>query len=296
MFFPKEIFGLAVQTIRKNSNEFPTLLFEIPDCPELLYTVGKNLFKEERCIAVIGTRNMTAYGSFVTEKFVSDLVTYYDACIVSGLALGIDGAAHAAALKARGKTIAVIASGLDCAGPQENIPILKNILNQGGMACSEYALGVPSEKFRFRQRNRIIAGMCEAVLVTEAGQRSGTFITAGCAAEYGRSVFAVPGPITNPQSEGTKYLVNIGATLVSSADDLAELLGWKKVFEKETDVLKRKIGVEKQLFELLCEFGMLDFQEFFSRSNLPISIFSQTITLMELHGTIRREFGRYRPA
>ncbi len=213
---------------------YPALLKPLSDKPKQLFYKGTSLSELGQCIAVIGTRTMTSYGQYVTDYFVRDLIAA-GFTIVSGLALGVDGAAHRAALKYGGKTVAVLAHGLDHISPADHTQLAQEIIQSGGTLISEHPSGKPALKYSFRQRNRIIAGLSLGVLVIEAGVRSGTQITARFAADYGRPVFAVPGPITNQYSEGTKMFVNNGAKLVTSIGDIIEELFPQLPLYKETD-------------------------------------------------------------
>ena len=213
----------SILRISPHQESYPALLKPLSDKPKQLFYIGTSPSELGQCIAVIGTRTMTSYGQYVTDYFVRDLIAA-GFTIVSGLALGVDGAAHRAALKYGGKTVAVLAHGLDHISPTDHTQLAQEIIQSGGTLISEHPSGKPALKYSFRQRNRIIAGISLGVLIIEAGVRSGTQITARFAADYGRPVFAVPGPITNQYSEGTKMFVNNGAKLVTSIGDIMEEL------------------------------------------------------------------------
>jgi len=197
---------------------YPSRLRKIPDPPAKLYLKGSDLSLFNRpSIAVIGSRKNNDYGRNVTQKLVRELVENGFA-IISGMARGIDTIAHEAALEAGGKTIAVLGSGIDVIYPRENGELYQMIQ----LVISEFPPGTKPLKENFPQRNRIVAGLANGVLVIEAAKRSGTLITARQAAEQGKDVFAVPGPITSPLSEGTAWLIKQGAKLVYSVNDILE--------------------------------------------------------------------------
>lgn len=204
--------------------KYPRLLKEIPDPPKILYVRGVgSKINLEKTIAVVGTRNITAYGMQMTKKIVTGLVRQ-GFTIVSGLAYGVDAVAHEAALDAGGKTIAVLGCGIDIIAPKANTEIYWRIAKGGGAIVSEMPLGVLPDKKRFVTRNRIISGLSLGVVVIEGAQKSGTLITARYAAEQGREVFAVPGPVTSVYSAASSYLLKNGAKLVESASDIIEEL------------------------------------------------------------------------
>jgi DNA processing protein len=200
---------------------YPVLLKEIPDPPPFLYVSG-DLAADQRNIAVVGSRNATAYGISATQKLCADL-TAFDLTIVSGMALGIDTAAHQGALAGKGKTVAVLGSGFNRIYPAENRKLFKRISEKGAV-ISEFALDIAPEAHNFPIRNRIISGMSMGTIVVEASRKSGSLITARLAAEQNREVFAVPGSIHSFKSTGTHTLIKQGAKLVENAQDVIEEL------------------------------------------------------------------------
>jgi len=207
---------------------YPPRLSQIDSPPSFLYCRSglnkkeiKKLFSMP-AIAVVGSRKMDSYGEMITEKFVAELVGE-GVVIISGMAAGIDGVAHRITIKNKGKTIAVLGSGIDIVYPQENKDIY-DILSEGksGAVISEFPLGTKPEAENFPQRNRIVAGLADAVLVVEAARKSGSLITARLAVEQGKDVFVIPGPVTSPLSLGTTWLIRQGATPVSSVKDILE--------------------------------------------------------------------------
>jgi len=200
---------------------YPPLLREIPDPPPYLYVYG-NLDGSPKNIAVVGSRNATDYGISTTQRLCADLSTF-GITIISGMALGIDTAAHQGALAGRGKTIAVLGSGLDKIYPSENLNLF-NRISERGAVISEFALNTAPEAHNFPIRNRIISGMSLGTVVVEATKKSGSLITARLAAEQNREVFAVPGSIQSFKSTGTHKLIKQGAKLIENAQDVLEEL------------------------------------------------------------------------
>lgn len=211
-----------VKIIKIADKIYPESLKNIPDPPKVLYCLG-NLEVLRKNIAVVGTRQITKYGQFVTAKLVKELVEN-NITIVSGMALGVDGVAHRTALENGGKTVAVLGAGVDVIYPREHKDLYNSILESGNLLISEVPPGTLVERKLFPARNRIISGLSEAVLITEAAIDSGSLITARMALEQGKEVLAVPGPITSKYSEGTNYLLKQGAKLVTSVEDILETL------------------------------------------------------------------------
>jgi DNA processing protein len=199
---------------------YPENLREIPDPPPVLFVRGCILPKDRSAIAVIGSRKASAYGITVCRRLVQELVVR-GFNIVSGMARGVDAAAHWAALDGQGRTIAVLGTGVDIIYPKGNRPVFERILEQGALV-SEFLPGTQPYAQNFPRRNRIISGMALGVLVVEAAERSGTMITVRTALEQGREVFAVPGDIRSPVSRGTHRLIKQGAKLVEGIEDILE--------------------------------------------------------------------------
>ncbi len=201
----------SIKTIKRGDKDYPESLENISDPPEILYYLG-NLSILGKNIGVVGTRQITKFGQEVTEKITKELVEE-GFVIVSGMALGVDAVAHWTALKNGGKTVAVLGAGVDVIYPRENTHLYNSILEAGGLIISEVAPGRTVQKEMFPARNRIISGLSEAVVVTEAALKSGSLITARLALEQGREVFAVPG------SPGPDYLIEQGASLILKSED-----------------------------------------------------------------------------
>jgi len=241
-------------------------------------------------IAVVGARKTTQYGREVTKLLTQELVLA-GFTIVSGLALGVDAVSHMTALENSGKTIAVLGSGVDYCSPTENISIYNNILKSGNCIISEFPLGMKPAKWSFPARNRIIAGLSQAVLVTEGAEDSGSLITAEFALKFGRKVFAVPGPITSSMSKGPYKLISRGAKLVTSGEDILKELKSEIRNSKSETISKSKIqkggtGEEQAILDLL-QNEPLHFDELVRRTKLNSSQLSSTLSIMEIKGMVK---------
>lgn len=218
--------GLAkkkMALVLREDAQYPPLLRQIAHPPHLLYVYGETDLTDRFPVAVVGTRRASAYGLTHTREIAAELAQT-GVCIVSGLALGIDAAAHTGALDGGGRTVAVLGSALDKPYPQENKPLMRRILESGGSVVSEYAPGTPPSRYSFLQRNRIIAGMCLGTLVTEGPRRSGALNTATRTLENGREVFALPGNVDSPGAQLPNMLISEGARLVTGAADILSAL------------------------------------------------------------------------
>lgn len=233
----------------------PPQLLEIPQPPKELWLAGTLPSPETVLLTVVGSRKYTSYGKEACEEIISGL-RGYDIAIVSGLALGIDTIAHEAAMTAGLSTIAVPGSGLDPSViyPRSNLQLAQRILASGGALLSEFAPDFRATDWSFPQRNRIMAGLAKATLLIEAGERSGTLITARMASDYSRDVLVVPGSIFSPASRGTHQFLKLGATPVTSSEDVLRALG----FEPEA-IIPRAIDLstlserERAVMEFLTE-------------------------------------------
>ena len=218
--------GLAkkkMALVLREDAQYPPLLRQIAHPPHLLYIYGETDLTDRFPVAVVGTRRASAYGLTHTREIAAELAQT-GVCVVSGLALGIDAAAHTGALDGGGRTVAVLGSALDKPYPQENEPLMRRILESGGSVVSEYAPGTPPSRYSFLQRNRIIAGMCLGTLVTEGPRRSGALNTATRTLESGREVFALPGNVDSPGAQLPNMLISEGARLVTGAADILSAL------------------------------------------------------------------------
>ncbi len=279
---------------------FPALLKEINDPPECLYLRGEFPPETHRHLAVVGSRKFTQYGKDACESLIAGLCGLPIA-IVSGLALGIDGIAHRAALAAGLPTIAVPGSGIDddSIHPPSNRRLAQEILDGGGCLLSPFPEETPGYPQNFPERNRIMAGLCHAVLIIEAEKKSGTMITARLAADYNRDVLAVPGSIFSSKSDGPHYLIGAGAKAITRSDDIREALGIPdlKSAGQKTEEAKalRFAGCsedEKDILALLAEPRSRD--DLIRLSGRKPGEISIILTLLELKGLIRESLGAVR--
>jgi DNA processing protein len=269
--------------------DYPRRLKEIKQPPPVIYVRGEITAQDEWAIAVVGTRRITSYGQQVAEE-VAAFLARNRITVVSGLARGVDSVAHIAALRAGGRSIAVLGSGVDNIYPVENRKLAEEMIQQGAVV-SDYPLGTPPEAYNFPPRNRIISGLSIAVVIVEAGHKSGALITANFAAEHGREVFAVPGKIHAPQSKGSNRLVRDGATPLLSPEDLLEALDLVMVTEHQTarTVLPAD-ATEAALYQILGHEPM-HVDEIGLKVDIPIEKVSATLALMELKGMVRQVGG-----
>lgn len=266
--------------------EYPQLLKEIADPPFVLYGKGdQSALAAKRKIGVVGTRKITNYGRQVTEMVTREMVSAGYA-IVSGLAMGVDAIAHATTLAEKGKTIAVLGCGVDCCSPQVNEFLYRQIITNGSCVVSEFPLSQSPTPGSFPSRNRIIAGLSQAVVVTEGAVDSGALITASDALKNNRPVFAIPGPITSSLSKGPNKLLREGAVLVSSTDDILRELGVKNLAVKiKTRDIQAETKEEQQIIDVLRDEEM-SFDTILSHTACSSSALNMQLSLMELKGII----------
>lgn len=281
----------SVWFITLKDEEYPQLLKEIRTPPFVLYGRGdKKLLNRGQTIAVVGTRKTTQYGREVTKLLTTDLVLN-GFTIVSGLALGVDAISHMTALENNGKTIAVLGCGVDCCNPRENQSIYDNILKSGNCIISEFPLGMRPTQWSFPARNLIIAGLSQAVLVTEGAEDSGSLITAEFALKFNRKVFAVPGPITSSMSKGPYALIQKGAKLVTCSKDIISELGisnFKFSISNKSKITNRKgDNKEEDLILKLLQNEPLHFDELVRRTKFTSAKLSGILSLMEIKGLIK---------
>ena len=265
---------------------FPDRLRNIPSPPSTLYTKG-DLAEYSLGIALVGTRKPTPYGQQVTTALARQLAER-GAVIISGLAHGIDGIAHKAALQSGGTTLAVLACGLDQVYPASHRDLAQRIITTGGALLSEYAPGTPPLQHRFLERNRLVSGLSDVVIVTEAGLRSGTMNTTMHALEQGKEVFAVPGPITSAMSAGCNALIAQGAQPIVSIEAFVDqLLPLSSLTVTQTSVFAQ--NNEEDTILTLIRSGISDGDEIQKQSGLDAALFTQTLTMLELRGAIRAQ-------
>lgn len=271
-----------MQYIDYKSNNFPLLLSDISSPPKELFVLGN--IPDLPMVAIVGSRAVTDYGRQMTYRLAYDLAKA-GLCIVSGLALGVDAIAHRAALEAKGATLAVLAGGLDCPSPRSNYGLMQEILAAGHGVISEYPAGTTSFKQNFPARNRIIAGLSLATVITEANASSGSLITANFALQENRLVMAVPGNVTSPRSAGPNNLLKCGAKPVTDAVDVLSELGLESTVVKSQ---KRKAdsAEEARLMELI-ESGYLTTHDLIDNCDISADKIASMLSLMEITGKIR---------
>lgn len=213
---------IIIEEIKINNEKYPQKLKNIYDSPTKIYVLGNKEILNQKSIAIVGSRNATQYGK-KTAYEIAKKISEKGINIISGLAIGIDTYAHLGTLQQeKGKTIAVLGSGIDKIYPKENIQLAQNIIKSGGCILSEYPLGEKANRMNFPQRNRIISGLSDGILVVEANQKSGALITVEFGLEQGKDIFAVPGDINKPQSKGCNMLIKDGAKIVLSEQEILD--------------------------------------------------------------------------
>ncbi|HUV92145.1 MAG TPA: DNA-processing protein DprA [Anaerolineales bacterium] len=276
----------GITVINWEDGDYPRYLKEIYLPPPVLYMRGNLLEEDDWSVAVVGTRRITQYGRQVANE-IAGMLAQNGVTVVSGLARGVDSAAHQAALDNGGRTLAVFGSGIDRIYPPENRKLVEHIVSHGAV-LSDYPPGTAPEAANFPARNRIISGLARAVVVVEAGKRSGALITAAFAADQGRDVFAVPGNIYAPQSIGANLLIQQGASPLLDPQDVLESLNLAMLGEHRAarTVLPADAN-EAKLYSILGR-EPLHVDEIHAQADLPIEKVSATLTLMELKGIIRQ--------
>lgn len=288
-----------IKIIRSDNPKFPKLLKEIPDAPKKIYLLGNlpDQSLSEPLIAIVGTRKATDYGKKFAKE-ISQKLTEMGAVIISGLAMGIDTAAHEGAVAAKGKTIAVLANGLNSIYPAQNENLAKKILELEGGIISEYEPNIPAFQNQFLERNRIVSGLSIATVVIEAPDRSGSLVTARLAAEQGREVFVLPGPTNHPNYKGSHKLIRDGARLITSIEDILEDLKnqfsiFNFQFSNKNSILNSQIQNISDKNQLLILKALktssksLDIDEIIKITKLEPHIASQTIAFLTIAGIIK---------
>ena len=285
---------------------YPPLLLELADAPLGLYRRGDYTF-DAPCVSIVGSRRTTLYGQATARKLGNELARL-GFCVVSGLARGIDTCAHEGALEAGGRTAAILGTGIDLIYPPENLKLYQRIEEQGGAILSEFPFGRRADKQSFAMRNRIVAGMSQALIVVESDVSGGSMITAKFAGEQGRVVFAVPGRIDQPSSAGCHQLIRDGATLLTSVDDVLSELNYLKGFgpggpgvipEKEAvPGMAMPAGTlsadEARVLACFAGGAVLGIDELAGLSGLPVSVLSASMMMLEIKRAVaKRADGRF---
>lgn len=283
---------------------YPTLLLDTVDAPALLYMKGDLSALDKPALAIVGSRKASRQSIDLTRKLASDMAKR-DVAIVSGLARGIDAAAHEGALSVGGLTIAVAATEPESVYPKCHKALAQRIVDQGGLIMTEYPLEAPTLRWYFPRRNRIISGMSLGVLVAEAGLPSGTLTTATHAVNQGREVMAIPGSVQNPQAKGCHALIKQGATLVESEQDILDALAWPLLREleacdtkavkvdntqKDTKVSSSLSGPEGLILQALA-VAPSTIDELMTHTDCGVSELSTLLGLMEIEGKIKASAG-----
>jgi DNA processing protein len=279
--------GIKILTWQDES--YPQRLKEIDQPPPVIYIRGDYLPDDLFAVAIVGTRRVTPYGRQITEE-LSAFLAANGITVISGLARGVDALAHQTVLKAGGRTIGVLGSGVDKIYPPEHRGMAEQMMQRGAI-LSDYAPGTPPDASNFPPRNRIISGLSLAVVVIEAGETSGALITAEFAAEQGREIFAVPGSILAPQSKGTNKLIQNGALPLLSVNDLMQALDLTRMGEHKA--ARKIIPADETEARLMNVLGSepLHVDEIRNQSELPIAKVSAALALMELKGMVRQVGG-----
>jgi DNA processing protein len=278
----------GIRLITLSDSSYPKDLREIHDPPPLLYLRGNDIPSDRTMVAVVGSRNPSHYGLKVTEE-ICQALAQRNISVVSGMAKGIDSAAHRGCLRGRGFTIAVLGSGMDIIYPASNTNLFDQIV-ENGTVLTEFPLGSPPEAWNFPTRNRIISGLSRGVVVVEASKRSGSLITASLALDQGREVLAVPGSIESFKSTGTHLLIKQGAKLVENADDIVQELGLNDHYPEQALMdTKRALPFmeedEKSIYELLSDYP-LHIDHIIQQSKMDSAKVASLLTRLELKGII----------
>lgn len=272
--------------ISLQSKDYPYILKEIHDPPKEFYMAGEIIEQDKIAVAIVGTRKYSQYGKQVTMEIAGELAKL-GITIVSGLAKGIDTFAHQAALENKGRTIAVLGSGLDKKSffPSSNYQLGEKI-SQRGAVISEYPEGTRGTQFTFPQRNRIVSGLSLGVLVVEAPEKSGALITAALALEQNREVFAIPGSIYDENSKGTNQLIKLGAKPVTCVEDILEELNLLHLLKIERKKIEPETKEEEIIFSVLS-LQPTHIDEIIKKSGLPTPIVNSTLMMLELKKAVR---------
>jgi DNA processing protein len=270
-------------------NKYPKRLLNCYDSPPLLYYKGNADLNCSKIIAIVGTRNHNDYGKSICEKLIEELINE-DILIVSGLAFGIDSIAHKMSVKNNLKTVGVLAHGLDRVYPAQNTTLAKQMISCGGL-LTEFKSNTKPDKQNFPGRNRIVAGISDAIVVIESGLKGGSLITAELGNGYNKDVFAFPGRVSDSKSEGCNYLIkNNKAALVTCANDILENMGWKEI-KKPTAKKQRELFIEltadeKIVTDILQLQEQVHIDELYFKSKLSSSAVAQALLMLEMQGVV----------
>lgn len=294
-----ELYKNDIKYVIKTSDDYPELLKNISDAPLGFYMIG-TMPDDNNKVAIIGARKCTQYGAMNAYRFGKELAEN-DIPVISGMALGIDSMAHKGAIDGKGKTVAVLGCGVDIVYPPSNMGLRESII-KNGCVISEYPPQTPPYPANFPPRNRIISGLSDAIIVVESAKRSGTLITVGQALEQGRDVFAIPGNINNPMSQGTNDLIKDSAHPLTNIDDVLSVVGvLHKFSERNSEDVKINKIVKKEKYIIepdekivynCIENVPISIDEIISNTNLSIQKIQYTLTMLEIKGCIKKLAGQ----
>lgn len=274
---------MKINQLSPQDNNFLQILTHIALVPKTLYYLGELPEERRPTVAIVGTRSPTRYGIEVTQRIAYELAQQ-GIVIVSGMALGVDAIAHKAALDAGGTTIAVQANGLDRLYPRTNQGLGEQIIAQKGAILSEYEPGVPARPHHFLERNRIVSGLADAIIITEAAARSGTLNTAAHALEQGKDIFVVPGNITSPLSSGCNTLLRQGAEPLLESNDIIKRIAPESL-RSQTSLPLGDTPLQTEILRCL-QSGMRDGDEILKATKAGASEFATELTMLEINGAI----------
>ena len=286
----KFISKYKIQPLFITDKHYPRRLLNCYDSATMLYYRGEADLNTSKIVSIVGTRANTEYGKSITEKLVKELAAE-KLLIISGLAFGIDTMAHKSALKNSLPTVGVLAHGLDTMYPTENTKLAKQMVTEGGGIITEFMSGTKPDKHNFPTRNRIVAGMADATIVIETDIKGGSMITAELANNYNRDVFAFPGKTTDNKSKGCNYLIRANkAALITSAQDLLELMAWLPQPEKKKKI-QRELFIEltsdeRILVNLLNQNEQMQIDDIYFKSQLSTSLVASALLSLELQGIV----------
>ena len=285
-----------IRALTLTSDDYPQRLTECPDAPIIIYYTGNADLNQTRIISIVGTRRMTTYGEDLIRRFIRDLRQYCpEVLIVSGLAYGVDICAHKQALENGYPTVGVLAHGLDQIYPYRHREVAAKMINRGGL-LTEFMTQTNADKPNFVRRNRIVAGMADATILIESGAKGGGLITADIAQSYARAVFAFPGNVGQPYSEGCNNLIrDNGAGLISNAEDFVKAMGWldeTRLQQAIADGIERNLfpdlsPEEQQIVSLLQQTNGLQLNIITVKTGIPIGRLTALLFQLEMKGVVK---------
>ena len=277
-----------ISTLFITDENYPQRLLNCYDSPTLLFYKGNADLNATKIISIVGTRNNSEYGKATCEKLLEDIAEQ-NVLVMSGLAFGIDSIAHKAALKNKLKTVGVVAHGLDKIYPAQNKMLAKEMLSQGGL-LTDFMSGTNPDRQNFPRRNRIVAGICDALIVIESSKKGGSLITAELANSYNKDVFAIPGRVNDVRSEGCNYLIkNNKSLLITCADDLLHIMNWKdepKKIKKQRELFIELTPDEKIITDILAQQETIQIDQLYFKSGLSSSAVANALLMLEMQGIV----------